>query len=274
MSQEEISNTQQEGATPVTEPVEQAAPVIPMVQLRRDQMYQELSRLSQEDPELRQVLGTWAGNTAKRQYVPEIRARDTELAQLKAENFQLKVTSMTEAEIQDKFAKDKSFRDQYSNLLETQQNGGRGKPTDEAPLVNEAVNELAQWAYTNGLPEADWNRLYNKAMREGYSGPNEHWSTGVMRWQQEISQELIRQKLTGSSATPPPAVTTPPPMVPETPPKINPNLTRPGADISRGTGGNSTNLSFPKTAAEFNKLPRNVQQQFIASDRDKVIGLT
>lgn len=267
MSQEESTNTQPEGQEVPTEP-EQTTPEVPMLSLRRDQMYQELSRLSQEDPELRQVLGTWAGNTAKRQYVPEIRARDTELAQLKAENFQLKVSSMTEADIQEKFAKDKSFRDQYSNLLETQQSGP--KPADESPLVDQAITELANWAYTNGLPEQDWARLYAKAGRGEYSSNKEHWSIGVNRWQQEISQELIKHKL---SAAAPPVVATPQ-VVPETPPKTNPALTRPGADISRGTGGTNNNLSFPKTAQEFNKLPRAVQLQFIASDRDKVIALT
>lgn len=252
MSQEATSETTQ--ADPEQTP--EAPQEFPTLTLRKDQLYQELMRLD-SDPEIRQVLRSWAGNTAKRQYLPELQARDNQIAQLRAEKFQVQLSTMTESEIQSKLVSDSNFRTELNDYLSRQQPGqAPRRPAEDPAEVEAAVNDLAWWAHNNGLSEAAWKQLADKAARGEYrQGANEHWSLGLSRWQQDIASELLKAK------------------APDEAPKGNPALAKPGPDVSRGTAGASSG-AFPRTAEEFNKLPSAEQRRWLASDYDRVVALS
>ncbi len=172
MSQEATSAEDTQQVTEQEAETQEEAPQT--LTLRKDQLYRELSRIDSEDPELRQVLRSWAGNTAKRQYLPELRQRDQEIAQLKADKFQASLSNLTEAEIQQKLIGDSSFREQLNDYLSRQDGTKSAQQAQDDPAeVEAAVNDLAWWAHGRGLPEEAWQRLASKAATGAYKPPVE-----------------------------------------------------------------------------------------------------
>ncbi len=243
--------------TPEADPAPE--PEVQYIQLRRDQLYSELARLESEDPEVKRVVGSYIGNKAARQYQPEIRRRDTEIAQLNEKLFAAEVKSMDEKAIEDRISTDREWGKRYLDYAHEQRNGKTAQPVDERPLVEAALAEIMDYGRRNGLSDADWNQFISKAQSGGYG--NDAWQVSLTRMQQDVA-DFVRQ---GAGRKVEPTIVQ----------KTNPALTKGGPDLTSGSRtGAGVSGAFPTTAKEFNALPRAKQMELMSSDREKVVALS
>lgn len=242
---------------PTTEQSEVTTPEVTYLQLDRSQLYRELARHEAEDPEFKQILNTYIGNKSARQYQPQLREAKATIARLEKENFDIQARSMSEEDIEKKVASDREWGKRYIDWVHEKRQPVGQQVVDETPLIQDAVAEVRDYAWSNGLPESEWNAIAEKAKNGAYEAP--HWSVSVARMQQDVATALLKTNKTAAV----------------TPPTTNPALSTKGPDMQAGTGGaGGSTGKFPTTAAEFNSLPRERQVQLLQTDRDKVIALS
>lgn len=243
-----------DGAAPTTEPVAETEEQF--LQLRRNNLYADLSKYESEDEEVRRVIGSYVGNKASRQYKPEIQRRDAEIAQLKTELFNAEVRGMDEKAIETKVSTDRDWGKRYLDYVHEQRNGKQPEPIDDRPLVEAALSEIMDYGRRNGMTDADWNKFVAKAQSGGYG--TDAWQVSITRMQQDVA-DFVR---TAKPAAP--AIQ-----------KTNPALARGGPDLTSGDRtGAGVSGAFPTSAKEFNSLPRAKQQELLATDREKIVALS
>lgn len=250
MSIEPTSATEPEVPQVEETPEPQADPETPVeyYQLRKDSPYRELSRLSDEDPEFRQHLGTFIGQKAAREYQPQLRERDQRIAELESKNFALEVKGMSAEDIEAKVSEDRDWGKKYLDYVHDQRTGSTARAVpDDTEQVADAMNELVDWARTHGMPDEDFTKYVTKARNGAYGDNRTHWGISIGRMREDMTRDLLKGKPA------PPAVRT-----------TNPATTKGGPDLSGGSGGASTK-TLPTSAKEFNSLPRAEQNDIIST---------
>ncbi len=249
-------STTTDAATTPDETQAEPTPEVQYVQLRRNALYQDLAQLEASDPEVRQVIGTYVGNKVSRQYQPQLRAKDAEIAQLRTDLFRAEIKSMDDAAIEAKVSSDREWGKRYIDFVH-EEKAGRPQPTavDERPAVAQALNEVEDYARRNGVSDQDWQGFMSKAS-SGHYGADVHWTVGIMRMQEDIANHIHK-----------------PAPAPEVQ-KTNPSLTAPGPVSTNGTRTGGGRAAFPANAKEFNALPIAEQRALLDADFAKVRALT
>lgn len=203
----------------------------------------EIRRLQKEDPKFLEVFNTEVGNTAakqlKRKYEPEIQTLREQLNEERMQRRRLEILAMDEKSIEDKFAKDPDFAKEYAEVVHYTPKTG----LDEETLVRNAYLAELQFAEDNGLSKDFLEKIETKAVSGGYTA--DHWTQAMQAIRNDITNEIIRTRT-------------------EAPPKINTNLTKPGADVAPAQRGAAVAFSF-KTVREFKDLPVSKQTEILDS---------
>lgn len=206
---------------------------------------EEIRRLQQERSDFKQAFNTEVGNAAqkqtKRQYEPEIKTLRQQLEDERLLRRRAEILNMPEKDIEREFAASPDFAKEYAEVVHYKPKDAVDDPT---PIITAAWEEAEQYARDNGVSEDFINQVAVKAQQGGYLKENEHWSIGLNRIQQDLSNEVVRVKTTSA------------------PPTVNPNITKDGAVISPAGRGKAQGFDF-KTVAEFKAKPRSVQESIL-----------
>lgn len=219
---------------------------------------QQLRDLQHSDPDFANVFGDLAGRYVKRTWEPQVNQLKAELEAERTMRERLELEKMDPEEIERRFANDPSFATKYAKLVHYQPPQTFTPEVDEESIredIRDEVNSLFSWAKAQNLPDEVSNLLRAKAASGGYDQGESltEWRIPFQRLHQDVVNALLSAK-----ATPAPVVEV------ETTKVTNPTITRGGPDLTSSHPG-SDGVVMPKTTAEFNALPRDVQKQLIST---------
>lgn len=230
-------------------PVEDGATIEPVViTLDAKNLTAEIRRLQQENPDFLQIFNTEVGNTAAKQasrkYEPEIKKLQRELEEERLQRRKAEILGMDEAEITKKFGEDSKFAEEYAKIVHYKPQAVEDDPT---PLIAQAWEEAEQFARDNGIGDEFVNTILQKAINGGYTSPDEHWSLGIRRIQQDFTNEILRVKSGTQTAA------------------FNPALVKGSADVTPASRGSGGGFTF-KTIRAFKDLPVSQQKEIIDTE--------
>lgn len=221
------------------------------IQLSRDaaELRRQLAELESNDPNFAPVFTEYIGRKAERKYTPRIKSLEKELEDTRRELRKTQIERMSADEIERKFVEDPVFAKEYAEIVHYKPEPAKD---NEEELIVEAVTNIQEWAATQGIPTETLNQYLTKAMNGGYGGDEVHWTVSLQRLQNDLFGEVLKSK---SPATPAPTT--------------NSKLAKSGPDLSRGVQGDSSGVDFPKSLAEFKRLPWDTQRDLISTEAGK-----
>ena len=148
-----------EGTTPSTAPEE--TPPTPVgdtkpevFTLSKENLYQDIRRLAEEDSHFAEVVGAYSGRKASSKYESKIAEYEAELAQYRRNQEKQEILSMEAADIDAKFASDPEFARRYTELIHS--NDQDITQLQENLQIAAAINKVFDSAYDVGLtPEQE-----------------------------------------------------------------------------------------------------------------------
>lgn len=232
-------------ALPVADPQAEgdpAAPEIDYIRLNPKELSNEIKRLNTENKEFLRIYNSHVGDTAKRKYEPEIRARESQIEDLKTEIRRRDIQAMEPSEIEAKFESDPEFAIEYAKLIHHKPQV-QTAPVDETPQILSAWEQMMGWAKSKGISADKIEEVTRKAADGEYGSDDVHWSIALQRVQSELADELVSKNGKNPGST------------------VNSELTKNGPDLtgaSRGIG--SSDL---KSLDEFKKLTSAEQRKIL-----------
>ncbi len=200
----------EEAPESVEVPAEEEAPAEEepdyLLKLDKRNFYQELSRLEQEDAEVRNILNTLVGRKASREYKPQLERLRMEMEELRATNRDLTLKSMTPQEIEEKFRTDADFAKEYAEAVHSQP-APRASSDLELQIRNE-VEDVLDRAYGN-LPPARVEQYREAIQRCPVHNTDDHGffdhepdGRGGLKWVDSPirSLSLLKDGIAGESA--------------------------------------------------------------------------
>ena len=228
-----------------TQPADGATIEPEVITLDPKNLTAEIRRLQQENPDFLQIFNTEVGNTAAKQvsrkYDPEIKKLQRELEGEKIQRRKAEILGMDEAEITKRFGEDSKLAEDYAKIVHYKPQAVEDDPT---PLIAQAWEEAEQFARDNGVGDEFVNTVLQKAINGGYTSPDEHWSLGIRRIQQDFTSEILRSKSGAQTAA------------------FNPALVKGSADVTPASRGSGGGFTF-KSVREFKDLPTSQQKEII-----------
>ena len=234
------------------------------IQIRRQDLHKEISRLEREDKDFANAFNTAVGRKAARQYQARLEELEAERESTQKVFRRAELLALPADEVNRRFKSDPAFAKEYSELVHYD-------PQEAAAIIADIrtradVDNILFLGVENGLPEARVEE-YREAVKSGKYDSTGSRAAALLALQRDVLEEASRGTAPAITAPVEAApVATPPAPVAQTPPASPPNpaLTS-GPDMSpagspsprgekRYTGTQIRNMSVDEFDSEFTEI--------------------